>query len=227
MITGCCCFVPDSLIAAITPLIPYGGNNPWTNMGPFVAGDLSVNGLKGDGSTKYLKTGLVANTIFSDNSNSGIALYCATDDAGGGSWEVGAGDNLGANTAMFLNIAGVDTFYATNSALGSVAGTLPVGFHGFHDGNATDGPLNGMNIFVANSVTSFQSIVHAGFGGSNAHPAQQFYIFADNNNGTVQGPYSPRRLSFCAFHNSMTSGEVQSLYNAVQALRVALGGGYV
>ena len=41
------CFVPDNLIAAITPLIVHpevGGFDPWTNVG-FVAGDLSPAGL--------------------------------------------------------------------------------------------------------------------------------------------------------------------------------------
>ena len=41
-------FVPDNLIASTVPLIWEAGNEQWTNHN-FVAGDLTVNGLIGDG----------------------------------------------------------------------------------------------------------------------------------------------------------------------------------
>jgi hypothetical protein len=48
------CLVPDNLIAASTPLIFIAGNSLWTNHN-FVSGDLTVNGLLGNGSSKYFQ----------------------------------------------------------------------------------------------------------------------------------------------------------------------------
>ena len=47
------CFVPDSLIAAKTPLIANYGSSSWNDIsGTFVSGDLTISGLKGNGSSE-------------------------------------------------------------------------------------------------------------------------------------------------------------------------------
>ena len=77
-------FVPDNLIASITPLIKNAGNDPWTNNN-FVAGDLNMDGLKGNGSNKYLATGLNPSVVFDGplSASAGITLYNTCGDASG------------------------------------------------------------------------------------------------------------------------------------------------
>ena len=60
--------VPDSAIAASTPLFVGIGLDPWTNHG-FVDGDLTVEGMKGNGSSKYLDSGITG--VFGINPVSG------------------------------------------------------------------------------------------------------------------------------------------------------------
>jgi hypothetical protein len=220
LLFGVCCFVPDSLIAAITPLIVGTGHDPWTNMGPFVSGDLSVNGLKGDGSTKYLMTGLIASAL-SSSSFCGIAAYVATDDTGNSN-EVGATDGSG-ESELFINNGGSDYFDCWNSSSGRIHQTLPTGFHGFHCGNQETSL--GQDIYISNSTTPLYSIAHGGAVGY--PPTTEYYVFSYNNNGSPGTPLSARRFSFLAIYKGTTLANVTALYNAVQALRVALGGGFV
>ncbi len=62
-----CIFVPDSVIAASTPLVKIKGADPWTNSG-FVASDLNIQGLKGDG-VKFLDTAIIPLAIATNNNN--------------------------------------------------------------------------------------------------------------------------------------------------------------
>src|SRR5688572_20820326 len=55
-----CVMVPDSVIAAATPLFIHKGYPMWTNN--FVSGDLTVEGLKGDGTSKAMDTGVKGKT---------------------------------------------------------------------------------------------------------------------------------------------------------------------
>src|SRR5206468_1183146 len=72
-------FDSSNLIASLTPQLVGSGNDPWTNNGPFVSGDLTINGLAGDGLTKYLAPNLVPNTIYISDADCGITIYATTN----------------------------------------------------------------------------------------------------------------------------------------------------
>src|SRR5688572_13026363 len=55
-----CVFVPDSVIAASTPLFKHKGSDPWTNFF-FAQTNLNIDGLKGDGIQKAFDTGVLPN----------------------------------------------------------------------------------------------------------------------------------------------------------------------
>ena len=68
------CVVPDSLSASLTPLIKNSGYDTWI-VNEVVDSDLTINGLKGNGSSKYLNTGIIPMGTYSTGSASGTTIY--------------------------------------------------------------------------------------------------------------------------------------------------------
>lgn len=231
-------FVPDNLIACLTPLYNTFGSDPWTNNGGnFVVGDLTVNGLKGDGSTKLLLTGCVPTTIwtnaggnFSAGTTLGLSVYSQTLGSGTAAMDMGSASNIGATqfslAAEFQpGSANLTVFACTNNSNGQIA-VANAGWIGFTSGNQT-APTAGA-IYTASSTKAFGSIgTNANNQSGNAFPLQQLAVFGFLSNTSVAVPNSDRRLSFAAIHLGLTSAQCQALYNAVQACRTSLGGGYV
>lgn len=220
-------FAPDNLIASLTPIYPRGsGNNPWTNTGPFVAGDLTVDGLKSDGN-KYLQTGI---NPFPATGTQLLSLSVYVKELGAlpDGAHMGSADNV-----TFINSIAVA---GGRNALGSffhccydTAGAGEVlggdtGFLGFACGSRV--ALNDARIFHGNSTTPF---AQTGPTNSNVITARTntnlLWVFRLNCASSLLP--TKARLSFVHFGLSLTSAQAQSLFNAVQALRVALGGGYV
>jgi hypothetical protein len=54
-----------------------------------------------------------------------------------------------------------------------------------------------------------------------------FVMFVKDTSGPFATSFSTNRLSFTAFHSGFSAADSSALYSAVQALRTALGGGYV
>jgi hypothetical protein len=230
------CFVPDNLTAALTPLYKTLGNDPWTNIGPFVGGDLTVNGLLGNGTTKMLDLGFKATAAWANTGNNinagtsgGVSLYNVT--LGTGFVDFGAQSNsASAEFALYIVFQpGADDhcyhdFCNNSTARVSFANA---GFMGFTSGNRTSGTQ--LDIYNANSVTPFSNKATNGNNAvGNAMPStQNLCCFGYKQIGGANVPNSNRRLSFCGVHLGLSSAQAQSLYNAVQALRTALGGGFV
>jgi hypothetical protein len=63
-------------------------------------------------------------------------------------------------------------------------------------------------------------------GGQDSVPNIGLYLLASNEGGTTAA-YYPGRISFAAMSAGLTAADSLALYNAVQALRTALGGGMV
>lgn len=216
-------FAPDSLIAALTPLYKVYGNDPWTNTN-FVVDDLSIQGLRGDGSSKYLDTGVLPSSPFPAVQEGGLALYNTMPNRAAGV------DFNTINAGAFylqlncFNASGNASFRAWGGGAGEVlsASTLPYGL-GFTSGNRLSS--TSANIYVANSQIAFVSIGSIATT-ANTPPGTTMVLFANNNNGVI-GTYSSKRFSFASIHHGLSSAQCQNLFNAVQALRVALGGGYV
>lgn len=215
------CFVPDNLIAAITPVIRTAGNDPWTNNGPFLAADLTLDGLIGNGASKYLNTGVVPSVSLSLTS-AGLSLYNTTASIVG-SFEISA-RTAGATVLNFLvsgfpNLAFFDCWDAVGGRLTAVNSL----WTGFLSGNRI--AANNSAIYRANSGVPFATLAsNATAGGT--RPAIPLYCFARNDSG-VANSFSPKRLSFAAIHQGLTAAECEDLFDLVQQLRVRLGGGFV
>lgn len=211
-------FVPDNLTAAITPLVKGTGSSPWVNHS-FVSGDLTVNGLKGDGSTKYLDTGLVANTL--PNVGTSFAIYAyATNGPGSVGTELGATHAAAAGIfgacgyMYFQNGAGANTVILLNTGPGN-------GFYASVRTSSTD--------HRAYFATSGSAFAQTGATDSTADGAafntEHIYSHALNSGGSViQNATSV--VSMSGVFTNFTSAKAQFLYNRTQTLRTALGGGY-
>jgi hypothetical protein len=224
-IRGMCCFVPDNLIAATTPLIPGDGNVLWTNHN-FVSGDLSVNGLLGNGSTKYLETGLIPANLFGSAALSGgLTVYNYTGN-NLGSTDIGAQGSAYNVTDMNLYVNWSDgNTYGDCFGAGTGRVTAPnSAWAGYTSLNRT--ASNAIAIYKANSGVAHTTLV-SGTGASDQVPGpQQLFCFATNGNGSPQG-YSSKRLSFAAAHLGLTSAQSANFYSRIQTLRTSLGGGYL
>lgn len=227
-------FAPDSLIAAITPLIKGTGNDPWTNVGShFVGGDLTVNGLTGDASTKVLNTGLIPNNIFTHVStvvSAGISIYNYTLGTVASGMDVGASSNVASAenslSAVFTPTSDNHCYYDYSNNSGGRVGVTNTGFKGFTSGNNTDSTHN--TVYQASSVVPFATLgSNSTSVAGNGISSQPFSVFGYTSAAGTPTANSNRTLSFAAIHLGLSSSEAQTLYNAVQACRVSLGGGFI
>lgn len=212
--------VAADLIRAQVPLIQGLGASPWTNMGNnFVAADLTIDGLKGNGSNKALDTTINPSTQLAVNSV-GVTEYNLTSSnvdqtdigAGSGSSLFGIQADTTGNESAFFSWDFTNRVHGANAA-----------WTGFLSANRTSAIA--ARIYKAKSTVAFASVgADTPVGG--ARPSDHVVVFARGLAGGAVA-YSLRRLSFAAVHSGLTSAEAQSFYNLVQAMRVSLGGGYL
>lgn len=218
-------FVPDNLTAAITPQLLGIGLDPWTNHN-FVNGDLTVNGLVGDGATKFLQTGQVGTNLFPGTpvTNSGITAYAFTNPSVAQAAITGCSDGSSSLCAleMYNGITSLLMFDVASDLL-----NVPnVGFTGYVSANRT--AVNALAIYEASSVVPHHTLasnVVNNTGNGAANPFA-FTVFCYNDNtGTLL--FTNQRVSFIAYHQGLTSAQSALLFARIQTLRTALGGGVV
>lgn len=214
-------FSPDSLTAAITPLIKNTGNDPWTNNN-FVEGDLTVNGLKADGASKYLNTGEVLTAPFAGNEG-GLSIYNTFVNYSSGLIEMGTFNGSASGIRILADSLGSAAFDCWNAAGGRLSGTPLTYGLGFISGSRTAASLS--TLYTASSTQAFGS-AGTNVNAQSAVTIPSCYVFCSNNNG-VASTFSYKRLSFAAIHHGLTSVQTEALFRAVQALRQQLNGGYV
>lgn len=215
-------FCPCNLIAATTPLYYTHGNSPWTNVS-FTDADLNVNGLKGDGSSKYLNTGLNPATMYTSDNSAGITFY------------VSEGNDLEQRDI------GCDTAGSYNPAMMAYAGYLGTSYwdcYNFNTGrvSAANSLYSGYMSFnrpAANLQTTHRfnsrlshSLLTSGTGAPGARPNLVLFCFAGNESGTPTSR-SSKRFSFVAVHEGLTADESLTFSWIVQNYRVKLGGGFI
>lgn len=225
------CIVPDNLIAATVPLIAVSGNSPYTNLGPFVDSDLTVNGITGDGATKCFDTGIVPST-FADVVDCGMTFY-KSDDTGGGTIEE-CGCKSGANRFYLIphDIGNTTKYMAFSSVLGEYAvgaslPSLPIPGNGYNSGNSIScGFLCAdLHLYTASSTSAHSEIGSVlGLVGGVA-PVLSIICLGKNDSGIINTTQAT--CSFFAVHLGLTEPESSSLFTAVQTMRTALGGGFV
>lgn len=227
------CFVPGQaspataagdVIRAITPLIRTLGNDPWTNSGPFVPADLTVDGLLSNG-TKYLRTGVLPNPAFPDDVHGAFSLYNMTA-LNSATIEMGCGTG-----AVLIELAishsgvGNSTLWDCYNAAAARASGANAAWTGFLTCNRTSAVSS--TIYKGSSAIPALQLVGSTVGSGGTRPnAEDVYIYARNLAGVANNLCS-RRLSFAAIHQGLVLADARVFFTLVQAMRVALGGGYV
>jgi hypothetical protein len=219
-------FAPDNLTACMTPLIFNFGHDPWANLN-FVGGDLSVNGLKGDGASKYINT-FVHSTNFVSSSNTGVTIYGSVVSNTG--VDFGFSTNDATHRILFILSQGSTTTGQTPS--GNVGGisvaTLGAGYYSLNRVSTTD-----LRLFYAKAATP-----HAQQGATYVTPDTTTFVGSNDflpffglwlfdSDIMYSADFSSNTLSFAAIHNGFSAAQSELLYAAVQILRTAFGGGYV
>lgn len=213
------CYAADNLTACLTPLIVGAGYDPWRNTN-FVAGDLTTNGLVGDGATKFLDTGF--ETTNSLPSNLGVTLYIETgnnnNEAESGAWDGGALNGYS------LQVYGGSIYWDSpySSANGRVTGAY-ANFSGYLSGNRIAN--NDSRIFQASSTSNHVQIFATQVNVVGDVDGGHWYIHAFNSSSTPLY-FSTKRISFVAIHDGLTLNESYAFFTAIQTMRTALGGGW-
>jgi hypothetical protein len=228
-------FVNNGLTCAFTPLIVGpGGADPW-NANTFIAGDLTANGVIGDGASKRILTGLLPSTLFSSDGNAGVSIYVHTTTSANNQWDFGI-TNPADSTNMFqgttnfnappnINLTNV---WDNDGAAGQVTGVInSAGFFSINRVSTSD-----MRAYFAKTSTAWAQIAAAAAGTitktrsfANNQGNTGIVIWATCATNGVPFNYSARRYSYISFHDGLTSAEGQLEFNRVQTFRLLLGGG--
>lgn len=211
-------FVPDSFIAATTSLLG-NTNNPFINHN-FVNADLGPNGLTGNAATKYLETGFVPRIEMGSAVDAGYCFYAYNTTTTGFCF-----GSYNGTTENFMGAAkhSDGKSYAYNGTAANVINPASSGngFYASNRLNATD-----HRFFFASSVSAFAQIGATDVvNDTSALPQFQSYIMAENDAGAPQFHCSDT-ISHVAEWEGFTTADVQAYFNIVQALKVALGGGF-
>jgi hypothetical protein len=215
-------YVPDNLIASITPYIKTAGNDSCVNHN-FVTGDLTIDGLKGNGTSKYLDSGCDPLTCFPSDASAGQGCYISNIPSAESRCEGSAEGNFpNGQFSLFANFNGLLEPCAWTFASTPI-GTLP--------SNTTAGYVFGsiiagtMTAFFANSSNAHASIATHAAGGT--RPGGTPYIFfAENSVGTI-GLWTTKRLSASFLTLTLTAGQSSTFFTTLDNCRRGLGGGFV
>jgi len=229
-----CVFVPDSLIAATTPLIFHAGSGLWTNNGPFVSGDLNISGLLGDGISKCLDTGILGTQAVDPNSGScGLTLLIGDTSTNGTGATMGIRNSPAAGAlilAMHVSQGGApgSAFYPrlVSSTLGVLTNDLSR--VGYVSGNVLTNNTVATNtvLYVASPLESHKllAISASHNSGGVIPPTNTLSVFAWKLTGT-NTDFAPVRLSVAAVHYGYSQTESSNLWWALKTCRECLGGG--
>lgn len=223
---------PDSIIAMRTPLIKTIGFDPWLPkiIGAGFAETIGPNGWRGAADAAngiVYDTGVNPSSISSFNiSNGGISIYIAANGLTD-SPIIAAGAGAGATgieiAAAYPVASSFLQLYDAGTVLTPI-NTCGGGCGGFYMGVRT--AVNRNNLYSARSNFAWQSFSTSA-GNNTTLPPSITIAFGGHNTGLGFNlcPHFP--FSFFAIHDGFSSADGQTLFNAVQALRVALGGGFL
>jgi hypothetical protein len=216
-------FCGNNLEACLVPLYRGAslsgtqlGNTTDTNNGPFVSGDYSATGatggLTGNGTSKYLNTGLPQNEV-----GSGTSGHLSI--SGTGFATVGENIAVGAYNGSAPNIDDLNlahptdnTRYRSGSFIG--AGISNAASYAHLLGTKETSTLNRLYVSGVSAGTNN--------GGTLTRSTRPYFVFCLNNVGTAFG-FVTARMRMYSIGNTVTSAQALALSNAVVAFNTALG----
>ncbi len=217
-----------SFVCARTPLIVGPGIDPWAGNIPDTVVYFSANGVKGSNvGVTYLSTGVIPTATPMGDYDAGLTAY-VYDGSVEDTSEMGVIEDAPYQKAAYMQSSrasgGTNSFgdVGNNTALSEAIGAAWEGYISINRTAQTE-----LKLYKANSVTPHY------LAASNAAPTAAWeasmiwpiYTHAINIANLSVATSTNHRLSFAAIHLGLTQAQSLSLYNAVQALRTALGGG--
>lgn len=206
-------FVGDQLLAALVGFKPSAATTVTMTNGNFVSGDYSeATGLLGNGTTKYIDTGVLDTTATANSTH--LMAYNRSSSSNGGRHGVSAAGGIFEIYAPYSD----SSFYSDqyDSANGRAKSNPMATPYGFLVGSRTASNShhvyrNGSDITTAGSGTS---------GGTLA--GLNVYIFAVNT-GSGAGAWADCRLAAFSFGSGLTSSDVSNFSTDLNALQTSLG----
>jgi hypothetical protein len=199
----------QNLTGTLVPLKVGGGSATETNVN-FVAGDYTeATGLTGNGSTKYLNTGLIANTSLTLN-DTHLAVYNRSSTAAAGGLTMGVNSEFSLQAPFSDGNAYSDQY---NTVAGRVSGALAAPY-GFVVGSRT----------AAASHTIYRNAVsvatNATSGGTLSLLAT--FVFACNSGGSP-ALFISQPLAGYSIGSGLSGADVTAYNTHMQAFQTALG----
>jgi hypothetical protein len=223
-------FAPDNLTAACTPFIKGPGNAVWTNNN-FVGGDLSVSGLQGNGTTKFLDTGLTLANIAAQVGSNKLGIQIgALSAAFRGAYNVGTYDGTNPSV-VFINTSQIgsmefDYWGAAGSTVRPDPGQNLTGlFMGERYSLSTQTNMTYTPTSFAPLTYTFYSTPVNNVAASETLTVLHIYAFALNNNGVTQA-WWPDKMNWISFSTGFSAADAQTFAIAARTLRDALGGSW-
>jgi hypothetical protein len=227
---------PDNIIAMRTPLIVGIGFDPWvrhTIGAPGAGADTLTNfGWQGysDVNNGYVyDTGVKPSLVSAfTTGNAGMVVYSQNPNANGnmmaGCYTAGTIDpqygivpwQNGTNAAYYYS-------YTTARVINVGLGPSQAAHSGFWLGSLSS--TTRADLYFANSITAWASIGNNTTTHTEAVPSDSTVSFGGSHQGATYNLLNSA-ASFLVICDGFSSADGQSLYNAVQALRVAFGSGF-
>ncbi len=227
-------FAPDSIIAATTPIYFQAGASMWTNIN-FGASNLTVNGLQGNATDKYLDSRINVSTLsaggFGDLS-AGISMMIYSDTNSVGDEFGSLGTLPSANSIFALSqahtVVAFNCWLFTSVNAGFVNRAPPhANWSGYLSGNRTaadairlDMVTNGVFNIYTNAISTV-----AGNNNDTITNLTAFAIWQPNTTPATRVSFSDSTVSFIAVHAGLTFTESSNLAVGVFQLRTNFGGG--
>lgn len=214
---------PDSFIAARTPLVVGGFNDPWVDNS--AGGSVSVNGIVTNNNLgSHYRPGNISKNF--TLSSGGITLYIFSNV------NVANNHDCGNNNTAFTDgsYMYVQNSGNTNGAIGSpTTSSIAVAFPGNGYFSMNRVSTTDLKLYWANSTNAHAQKAAGAVAAvtvlspDNVFPVGGSYDFQT----AAEGFLCRQRISFVATHAGLTQAQSSSFFNAIDALRVAFGGGRV
>jgi hypothetical protein len=229
-------FCGSNLNAALVPLYrgpslggtQFGGATD-TNNGPFVgvgtdyAETGATGGLTGNGSSKYLDTGLATGTIGLSSGHLSVYHSQASGLNQTRSW-MSARDTSTASTAYLSN-----GFFGTSAVFAAYSGVATANYN---TGGSQTGAAGGHRLVSRTSVTALNNYYNAVSEGSSVaditgsisgvSSTRPLFVFASNNQGSVEQYINGRIMAYSA-GLGLSQSQAEAYYTAMLAFQTALG----